>query len=67
MRSRQSVRTGPARGLSLRIATPWSASFDYDGRFYITSEHNGAPGFDIGDVRQQTVREMVDWFGGKTR
>lgn len=43
------------------IATPWSASFNYDGRFYITSEHNGSPGFDMGDINRCSVREI--WYG----
>jgi MoaA/NifB/PqqE/SkfB family radical SAM enzyme len=47
------------------VANPWSASFDYDGRLYITSEHNGMVGFSMGSVQDQTVREI--WYGEKRK
>jgi len=43
------------------IATPWCTSFDYDGRVYITSEHNGMEGFCIGDVKTASIGEI--WEG----
>jgi len=43
------------------IANPWSASFDYDGRFYITSEHNGMEGFCIGDIKHTSLKDI--WEG----
>ncbi len=43
------------------IATPWCTSFDYDGRMYITSEHNGMEGFCIGDINTASIMEI--WEG----
>lgn len=47
------------------IASPWSASFNFDGSFYIGSEFNGMEGFDIGDVVNQGV--VGSWNGEKRR
>ncbi|OGD57348.1 hypothetical protein A2V71_00835 [Candidatus Berkelbacteria bacterium RBG_13_40_8] len=46
------------------IANSWSASFDYDGLFYITSEHNGMQGFSMGDVRKESPGAI---WQGETR
>ncbi len=40
------------------IANPWSTSFDYDGRVYITSERNGMKGFSIGNIKLATLKEI---------
>lgn len=47
------------------IASSWSASFDYDGGFYISSEHNGMDGFCIGHVTEGT--SVGDVWGGTER
>jgi MoaA/NifB/PqqE/SkfB family radical SAM enzyme len=47
------------------IANPWSTSFDYDGRVYITSERNGMKGFSIGDIKLATLKEI--WNGSRRK
>ncbi|MBN1376807.1 radical SAM protein [Candidatus Woesearchaeota archaeon] len=47
------------------ISHPWSASFDYDGRMYITSEHNGMEGFCIGDIKNTSLKDV--WYGNKRK
>ena len=40
------------------VAAPWSVSIDYDGQLYPTSEHNGAPGFSLGDLSITHISQL---------
>lgn len=37
------------------IAATWSASFDFDGSLYVSSEHNGSPGYDAGNINERDL------------
>ncbi|MEI7810548.1 MAG: radical SAM protein [bacterium] len=43
------------------IAASWSVSFNYDGKLYFTSEHNGMESYYIGDIMKTSLVEI--WKG----
>lgn len=51
--------------LKKNIAASWSISFNYDGRVYFTSEHNGVDAYCIGDITKNTMMDI--WYGKKRK
>lgn len=47
----------------INFSAPWSVSFNYDGKLYFSSEHNGVDDYLIGDIKQQNFNQI--WYGEK--
>lgn len=50
---------------SQNIAASWSISFNFDGKVYFTSEHNGVEKYCLGDISKATMAEI--WYGEKRK